>query len=169
MKPIMKRLIASALLMMSAACPAAALEAPKGEPILTVSGAVSQPNRDDVAVFDRAMLEALPGREAKMETPWTEGVVTFSGPYLRSILQAAGAKGSRLVIHALNDYAAEVPAADGTAFDTIIAVRLDGEEMSVRDKGPGWLIYPFDLDKSLYSERYFSRSVWQIKTIEVLD
>ncbi|MBP1851344.1 molybdopterin-dependent oxidoreductase [Rhizobium halophytocola] len=165
----MKKLFALTLMLVSSGAPAGALDMPAGEPILIVSGAVAQPNRGSEAVFDRTMLEDLPGREAKMETPWTEGVVTFSGPYLRSVLQAAGAKGSRLIIHALNDYAAEVPFSDSTTLDTILAVRLDGEEMSVREKGPSWLIYPFDLDHSLYSERYFSRSVWQIKSIEVLD
>ena len=39
--------------------------------------------------------------------------------------------------------------------------------MSIRDKGPLMLVYPFDLDQSLFNEKYFSRSVWQIKEIEV--
>lgn len=51
--------------------------------------------------------------------------------------------------------------------DTIFATKLDGKLMSVRDKGPLMLVYPFDLDADLYNEKYFSRSVWQIKEIEV--
>ena len=38
---------------------------------------------------------------------------------------------------------------------------------SVRDKGPLFLVYPFDTNPETYNEKYFSRSVWQIKEIEV--
>lgn len=31
------------------------------------------------------------------------------------------------------------------------------------------MIYPFDKNHELYNEKYFSRSVWQIKEIEVVD
>lgn len=149
------------------AVPAWALDKPKGEPVLTVTGAVSETNDGGNAVFDMDMLEALAGRTAKMETPWTEGQVEFSGPFLREVLKAAGAKGAKLKVKALNDYAAEVPAEDAE-LDTILATKLNGKAMSVRDKGPLMLVYPFDEDKGLYNEKYFGRSVWQIKEIEVL-
>lgn len=147
---------------------ALALDKPTSDPILTVTGHVTNTNDGKKAEFDMAMLEALNGRQAVMETPWTEGKTEFSGPYLRAVLKAAGASGKKLIIKALNDYAAEVPMEDAEKLDTILAVRMNGEEMSVRDKGPIFLIYPFDEDKSLYTETYFSRSVWQIKEIEVV-
>ncbi len=157
--------IAAAIVL--AASPGHALDAPKGPVILTIRGNVGSPNVDGTAQFDQAMLEALSGRRATMETPWTEGKTEFAGPYLRSVLEAAGATGHTLVVKALNDYFAEVPAEDAASLDTILATRMNGKAMSVRDKGPLFLIYPFDLDKALYNERYFSRSVWQIKEIEV--
>lgn len=150
-----------------AAAPAWALDKPAGEPVLTVTGAVSETNDGENAVFDMAMLEALAGRKASMETPWTEGATEFSGPFLREVLKAAGAKGTHLKVKALNDYAADVPAEDAE-LDTILATQLNGKPMSVRDKGPLMLVYPFDEDKGLYNEKYFGRSVWQIKEIEVL-
>ena len=149
------------------AVPAWALDKPAGDPVLTVTGAVSETNDGGNAVFDMAMLEALAGRSAKMQTPWTENETEFSGPFLREVLKAAGAKGKTLKVKALNDYAAEVPAEDAE-LDTILATKLNGAPMSVRDKGPLMLVYPFDLDKGLYNEKYFGRSVWQIKEIEVL-
>lgn len=148
---------------------ALALEMPKGEVILTVSGALDNPNRGADAVFDIEMLEALDGRTASMETPWTKGPVVFSGPFLKDVLKAAGARGNQLVIRALNDYVAWIPASDATDFDTILASRMFGKPMVVRDKGPLMLVYPFDQDKALYNEKYFSRSVWQIKEIEVVE
>lgn len=161
--------VASACMLLATffAVPALALDKPAGEPVLTVTGAVSETNDGGNAVFDMSMLEALAGRDAKMQTPWTEGEVSFSGPFLREVLKAAGAKGTKLKVKALNDYAAEVPAEDAE-LDTILATKMNGEPMSVRDKGPLMLVYPFDLDKGLYNEKYFGRSVWQIKEIEVL-
>ncbi len=153
---------------LAAALPAFALDIPQGRVILTVTGNISQQNASGAAQFDLAMLEALEGREAAMETPWTEGKRSFSGPLLRSLLQAVGANGKTLVVRALNDYAAEVPS-DDAALDVILAVRMDGEEMPVREKGPVFLVYPFDLDPGLKNEMIFSRSVWQIKEIEVRD
>jgi hypothetical protein len=148
---------------------ALALDKPAGDPILTITGHISQTNAGKAATFDLAMLEKLDGRKATMETPWTNGKTEFSGPYLRAILAAAGATGKKLKVKALNDYASEVPFEDAEKLDTILAVRMNGEEMSVREKGPLFLIYPFDKDHSLYNEKYFSRSVWQIKEIEVVE
>lgn len=144
-----------------------ALDAPKGPVILTIKGNITQANAGKDAQFDLAMLDQLPGRQATMRTPWTEGDTSFSGPLVRAILEASGAKGSKLLVRALNDYFAEVPMEDVDKLDTILATHQNGKLMSVRDKGPLFLIYPFDKDPALYNEKYFSRSVWQIKEIEV--
>jgi hypothetical protein len=158
--------LAAALAAVSTTC-ALALDMPTGDVILTVTGNVTHANVGDTAQFDAAMLEKLASRTGQMETPWTTGKVTFSGPLLRAVLDEAGADGSKLTVKALNDYAAEIPIADAKTLDTMLAIRMDGALMSVRDKGPLFLIYPFDLDPGLYNEKYFSRSVWQIKEIDV--
>lgn len=161
--------IALALITASTATHSYALDKPNGPVILTVQGDLSHPNSGKVAEFDLSMLEGLKGRTGKMKTPWNEGEVSYSGPLLRSILEAAGATGKTLKIIALNDYSATVPASDALDLDTILATRADGKTMSVRDKGPLFLIYPFDKDERLYNEKYFSRSVWQIAKIEVMN
>jgi len=142
---------------------------PAGETVLTITGDIAHSNGDGVAAFDLAMLDALERRSASMETPWTEGSTAFEGPLLKAVLDAAGAQGRTLIVKALNDYSAEVPIEDATDFPTMLAIRMNGEEMSVRDKGPLFMIYPFDKHPELYNEKYFSRSVWQIKEIEVVD
>ena len=117
--------------------------------------------------FDRSELRALDQRQATMETPWTDGQVTFDGPLLSAVLKAAGANGKTVVIKALNDYSAEIPMEDVTGFATMLAMSMNGKDMSVREKGPLFLVYPFDTNPELYNEKYFSRSVWQIHEIEV--
>jgi hypothetical protein len=166
----MKSILAAALLavLSSAVATADPLSAPTGEVILTVTGDIDNPNASGAAVFDLAMLTALAGRQAIMETPWADVPTQFEGPFLKAVLEAAGAHGSTLRVKALNDYMAEVPVEDATSFETILAVAMNGQAMSVRDKGPVFLVYPFDTHPELYNEKYFSRSVWQIKEIEVV-
>ncbi|PTW55064.1 hypothetical protein C8N35_113105 [Breoghania corrubedonensis] len=144
------------------------LETPKGKALLVVHGNIAHTNRDGAAHFDLAMLNALPGRIATVQTPWTQGIVTFEGPLLRSVLDRVGASGSTLVIRALNDYSAEVPLSDAYELDTILALKKNDQYMSIRDKGPIFLIYPFDKNPDVYNEKYFVRSVWQIREIEVV-
>jgi len=150
------------------AASAQTLPAPAGQTILTISGAVTQTNGDGGARFDLAMIEALPQRETRTTTPWHEGLQEFTGPLLSDLMAAAGAAGSQLRIVAVNDYAATMPWPDIEAFPVILAARQNGETMSVRDKGPLFVIYPFDEFPELRNEIHFSRSVWQVGAIEVL-
>lgn len=144
------------------------LPQPTGDVILTISGAIGRTNAGDLAVFDMAMLEAMAQRDTVTATPWYDGAQTFSGPTIADILAAVGADGTALRVIALNDYAAEMPVQDTADTPVILATRLNGDWMSVRDKGPLFTIYPFDEMPELFNEVYFSRSVWQVKAIEVL-
>ncbi|TNC70914.1 hypothetical protein FHG71_12880 [Rubellimicrobium roseum] len=146
----------------------ASLAPPSGQVILTVSGAVGLTNAEGAAAFDLALLDALPQRDTITATPWHEGRPRFSGPTIASVLGAAGATGSSLRIVALNDYAAEMPMEDARGIPVILATRIDGQEISVRDKGPLFVIYPFDERPDLFNEVYFGRSVWQVSRVEVL-
>lgn len=146
---------------------AASLSTPAGDVILEVSGQVTNANVEGKAEFDLAMLDALPQRETVTATPWHEGEHSFSGPTIASILEAAGATGADLRIAALNDYATDMPMDDARTIPVILATRIDGKEISIRDKGPLFVIYPFDEQPELFNEVYFNRSVWQVKSIEV--
>lgn len=164
-----KVLASAAALAMLFCQPALALDAPTDPVILTITGAITDTNSDGAAVFDLPMLQDLPGRTGTMETPWTEGETAFDGPLLRALLEEVGAHGKTLRVTALNDYSAEVPVSDATDYETILALAMNGKQMSIRDKGPLFMVYPFDLNPELYNEKYFSRSVWQIKAIEVIE
>ena len=169
MMPIVKSLAAGFALVVALCAPASAgqLPAAKGPVLLTVTGAIEPGNAGASAVFDRAMLDALPGRAAKVETPWTDGTVTFEGPLGSALLDAVGAHGTVMHITALDDYAVDVPIEDFRKYPVILATRKNGAPMPVRDKGPIFVIYPFDQDKSLINEVYFNRSVWQVKAIDI--
>ena len=144
-----------------------ALGRPAGPVVLTVSGRVSKPNAGDRAVFDMAMLERLPQQSFVTRTPWYAEAHKFSGPLLRDVLAACGAEGSNLRATALNDYRVDLPFEDAQRFGVLLAVLLDDKPMAVRDRGPLFIIYPFDSNAQLRSTVYYSRSAWQLKSIDV--
>ncbi|MCB1998706.1 MAG: hypothetical protein H6933_06600 [Burkholderiaceae bacterium] len=144
-----------------------ALAPPAGPVVLEVRGRVLTPNQDGCACFDLAMLAALPQVSFSARTPWYAGPRRFTGPLLRDLLAAAGARGTRLRLRALNDYRVDMPWEDTQRHDPIIAHLIDGQPMAVRDKGPLFLIYPFDDRPELRSAVYYNRSAWQLRAIEV--
>lgn len=146
---------------------AASLPQPTERPILTVSGNVSVANKDGVAQFDRPMLEALGTSGFETATPWYEGPVRFDGVRMDRLMQAVGASGDRVLAYALNDYSTELPMSDFARHNVILALKRNGQYMSVRDKGPLFIVYPFDSDPALRHQRYYSRSAWQLARLVV--
>lgn len=138
-----------------------------GPALLTVSGSVRRPDGERVAEFDLARLEGLPQHQIQTGTPWHTGKPAFSGPLLREVLKAAGAEGKTLRMTALNDYRVDIPADDVQRYDVIVARLLDGRAMTVREKGPLFVMYPFDKHPDLRNTVYFSRCIWQLRRIEV--
>ncbi|MDO9093916.1 MAG: hypothetical protein Q7U99_14915 [Rubrivivax sp.] len=151
-----------------AALPAGALEAPTGAVLLTLTGLLRKANHGTKAHFDMAMLEALPQLTHTTRTPWYAQSRRFTGPLLRDVLSAAGAHGSRLRLSALNDYQVDMPVDDAQRYDVIVARLLDDKPLGVRDKGPLFVMYPFDSRRELRTAVYYGRSVWQLRSIEVL-
>ncbi|MCB5174827.1 MULTISPECIES: molybdopterin-dependent oxidoreductase [Microvirga] len=143
------------------------LGTPKEKPILTISGKIGATNKGDTAQFDRPMLEALGMETIETTTPWYNGPVKFEGVSLDKLMKLVGADGQRAVFVALNDYSSEIPIEDFSKHNVILALKRDGEYMPVRDKGPLFVIYPFDSKPELKNQTYYGRSVWQVAKIVV--
>jgi hypothetical protein len=146
---------------------AKALEQPKGTPILEVGGNIQVKNRGDSAVFDRAMLEAMKQQIVETTTPWDNGRVRYEGVAIADLMSELKASGRNVRVLALNDYATVIPTEDFTKFKVILAIKRDGKYMPIREKGPLFVIYPFESDPELQSQVYYARSAWQVKSIEV--
>ncbi len=143
--------------------------APKGEVILTLAGAIGTTNAADALALDRTLLETLPQHEFATSTIWTEGVSTFRGVLLQDLLAVIGARGKTLTLTALNDYQITMPAAEAGPEGPLVAYLMDGAVMPVRDKGPVWLVYPYDSKAEYRTEQAYARSIWQLEHIEVGD
>ena len=164
---LIRRLFLAAALMGALLPAAQALDKPAGKVVLTVNGKVTKTNAPAKAEFDMAMLAVLPQHSFTTLTPWYKEPRKFTGPLLRDVLAAAGASGKVIKAVALNDYKAELPVEDTQKYDVVLARLMDDKPMLVRDKGPLFIIYPFDTDETLRSERYFNRSAWQLKILEI--
>lgn len=141
---------------------AAELAAPADRVILTISGKIRNTNTAGTAQFDRAMLEGLGMTGFDTHTPWYDKTVRFEGPLMRQLLETVGAYGDIVEAHALNDYSTNIPIADFTQYGAILAMKRDGAYLTVRDKGPLFVVYPYDSDAELRQQKYYGRSAWQV-------
>lgn len=128
----------------------------------TVAGKVTAERRLDVASLDK-----LPQHAFMTNTPWTKEPHKYSGPLLRDVLAAVGASGTQLRATALNEYQITIPVDDALRHDVIVAHRIDDRLIPVRERGPFFIIYPFDADHRLQEGRYYERSIWQLKHLQV--
>jgi hypothetical protein len=135
--------------------------------VLTVVGKLSKPSEQDKKTFTMAQLEQLPQVTFTTSTPWYPKPVTMTGPLLRTVLEAAGAHGSKLTAVALDNYKVDIPFDDAAAQQVIVARLMDGKPMAVRNRGPLFIIYPFDSSKELQAEKYYFRSAWQLSQLIV--
>ena len=148
------------LLTCSAAVPALA-----DDTLLSVSGDIGA---DAPVTFTDTALSELAQQEFATSTIWTDGVKTFSGPSLQALLDAVEAGPGDLELVAANDYKVLLPRDIVESEVPIIANRIDGEAFGIREKGPLWLIFPFDAEARYQNEDIYAFSIWQLTAIQVL-
>ncbi|MBB1201204.1 oxidoreductase [Enterobacteriaceae bacterium 89] len=143
------------------------LPKPTGKVVLTMSGKIENTNENGKAVFDIASLEKLGLVSFQTASPWYNGRTTFTGVPLQKLMDYVGAKGTDVKVIALNDYTTSVPLSDFKKYNVILALKINGEYMRVRDKGPLFIVYPYDSLPELNNQIYYSRSAWQISSMDI--
>ena len=144
------------------------LDIPTQTVVLTVSGDITAANVDDTAQFDLEMLMSLNPVTIETTTIWTEGEQIFEGVALKTLLERLEVTTGTVLATAINDYTVEIPVTDAVVGGPIVAYLLNGETMSVRDKGPLWIVYPYDTSADYRSEVIYSRSIWQLDRFEIV-
>lgn len=114
--------------------------------------------KDDIVKLGRTTFETT--------TIWAEGKIEFSGPSLLSIVGLADITEGVLTLTAVNDYIIEIPVAEITDEAPIIAYLMNGKPFSRREKGPYWVVYPYDSDVKYQNENTYAQSIWQLLSIE---
>ncbi|WP_415922270.1 molybdopterin-dependent oxidoreductase [Tateyamaria sp. SN6-1] len=135
----------------------------------TMSLKISGTGANAPVVLTLEDLDAMPQVSFSTSTIWTDGDVTFSGVPLKALLQDAAETGTTVEMVALNDYKVAMPLSELEDGAPIVATRMDGAVMSVRDKGPFWVVFPYDADAKYQTETIYSYSIWQLNRLEVVD
>ena len=143
------------------------LAQPEGPVLLTISGAIANANDGGVAKLDREMLQSLGEHEVKTTTSWTDGVKTFKGVLARDVMELVGAYGTTITATALNDYVVEIPLSDFEKYDVLFALTMDGEQLTRRNKGPIWPVYPRDDFPELMNRSSDKKWIWQLVRMEI--
>ncbi len=157
--------ILASILTVSVSLPVIAEEA--ANPLLTVSGDLGTIESGTI-VLDLDSLMELPVTSFETSTIWTEGVHTFTGVALSDLAAELGVQRGLFFATAINDYTVEIPHSDAVEGGPIIAYLMDDSEMSIRDKGPLWIVYPYDSNSEYRSEVIYARSIWQLDRLEVV-
>lgn len=112
-------------------------------------------------------LKKLPILNYQTTTIWTEGEQQFQGVALKALLEHFDITEGNILATAVNDYAVEIPISEMSFNAPMIAYHMNGEEMSLREKGPLWVVYPYDDAAEYQSELVYSRSIWQLDRIVI--
>ena len=86
---------------------------------------------------------------------------------VKTLLNAVGAKGRVMHAAAINDYTIELDAREFDDVPAILAMRMNGKDLSVRDKGPIWLVYPRDDYPNVRGQSNNFKWIWQLKTLTI--
>ena len=177
------RLITTLLILVCLPLPSHA-QTGNGTTLLTITGKITNTNREpfddfadayfgaqevefkDAFELDQKSLEALGTTRHLVSYPDWPKRFEFEGPLLRDVLAAAGAKGSTLIVRALDGYAPEIPVADTEKYPVILALKRDGKYLGLGGYGPIWVIYPRD-DYDELKDEDDSKFVWAVYHIEV--
>ncbi|KJY81941.1 hypothetical protein TW81_16465 [Vibrio galatheae] len=144
-----------------------AITAPTGDPILWVSGNITQTNSDQGAIFDRAMIDKLEHGSITTNNHVVEDVVEYTGPRLESLLDYVGAFGDSIKVIAWDDYIITISRDVIRKYDVLLATDEAGQRMTIDGKGPFFVVFPFADHAELRNDLYYSLSAWQVKEIIV--
>jgi hypothetical protein len=118
--------------------------------------------------FSREQLLLLPQQEISTSLPWVDGELVYSGVALQTVLETMDLPmASQVTFVALNDYKIAVPKEDFDDYQPIIAIKQNGQFMSVREKGPYWLIYPLSSTPDIDNTDFHAKMIWQIRDIHL--
>lgn len=117
--------------------------------------------------FDVDALERLGTARYRSRNRWYPHPVTYEGVlgsvFLDYVHPPAGLNSMKL--RALNDYVVHIPVSDFRRWPVLLATRLDGRRMPVREKGPIWVVYPSHLFPELAGPLHEDKWIWQLTEI----
>lgn len=143
------------------------LPRPTGQALLTVTGNIERLNDNAAARFDLTMIGQVGVKTVTTSTPWRDGAHVFEGVLLRDLLASVGAAGQTVRARGLSDYFVDIPYSDLIRYPVMVAYKMDGAALPIRDGGPLWIVYPRDGFPELRNPLVSARSLWQLVALDV--
>lgn len=174
------------------ASPSAAPGQTAGPALLTITGAITRSNRgaldpaldqmmakqklafDRAYALDFAALAALPARTIRPTLEYDGKPHTLRGPLLADVLAQAGAKrrdAAKVLMRAVDGYAAVLEMRQLRAWNFIVATHLDGKAMPLGGLGPLWAVYDADRVPEMAAlpvAQRFGACPWALYHLEVM-
>ena len=114
-----------------------------------------------------ADIKALPQHTFFSKSPWYQGRIKMTGPLIRDVLFKYKIKGEIIEAQALDDYKTKIPISDVFKYNIVLAHTSNDFPLTVKTKGPLWVVYPFDDNPELQAYKHYERSIWQLKTFTI--
>lgn len=163
-----------------------------GPVLLTITGAITRSNRgaldpaldqmmakqklafDRAHALDFAALAALPARTIRPTLEYDGKPHTLRGPLLADVLAQAGARprdAAKVVMRAVDGYAAVLEMRQLRAWNFIVATHLDGKPIPLGGLGPLWAVYDADRVPEMAAlpvTQRFGACPWALYHLEVM-
>lgn len=156
-----------AALVLGLAPSAAAAQSATENVILTVNVTAAAGAAPQTLTYDLAGLQALPKTSFETTTQWTEGMQSFDGVEVQALLGALGVTAGTMAATAKDGYMIEIPVAEMLTAGPMLAYQMNGAALDPADKGPLWLVYPYDRAPEFNTEDTTARSIWQLTQIDL--
>jgi hypothetical protein len=138
----------------------------KKDTLLSIQ-ALNNSGCDNAVQLNDQKLLALPQQQFVTHHSWSKDAETFSGPLLQDVLNTACSNAQLIKLTALNDYAIDMDFAKVKKYQPIIALSVNGKRLSIREKGPLWLMLPLDKHE-IRDGSLDGIMIWQLADIEIL-
>ncbi|MEX0970182.1 MAG: hypothetical protein WD046_07045 [Paracoccaceae bacterium] len=121
----------------------------------------------EIALSEAAFF-ALPQYAIATENEYLEGLNCYEGPLGRDVVALLDGEPEAFVaLTAMNDYRVEAPFAHLLEFDVIFTTSVNNARLSLRDKGPIWVVYPQSDNAILQDTFYGTYMIWQLIKVEL--
>jgi hypothetical protein len=136
------------------------------DPVLTVTGKISETNDGDALALGTDTLDRLGVLEVRLYEPWAKKRMSFRGVWLADLLEVAGAAPSARGVHmtALDDYEVDLTAEEIGAGGIFVATKAgDGSAIPVDEGGPTRIVFVDGVKAGKNSARW----IWSLRDIDV--
>jgi hypothetical protein len=146
--------------------PGAAVPAPTGPALLTLTGKITRTNGDGSLRFDRATLDQLGQVQVTVYEPWVKRELQFQGTWLADVLKVAEPESSAGSIHltALDNYQIDLSMPDVNAGGILLATKTgDGAPIPIEDGGPLRIVFVGGAPSGSSADQW----IWSLSMIDV--